>query len=217
MKNLKKIILLGMMLVNLMPYIKDGKLQCTITKVKGQNFGDECGTIDPWLPNHGGDMTNGFCPYFNTSPNSFDYGITGVVNPAREDSLTNNWCAFYTLSFLRPLMKPREYATAYHTTYGGDLYSGVAPSNLIPFYQANKVNFKQGVVDKCTLIEKLSTNSKGLLILPGGPVFVYFLFKRLDGEILENVTILSFNTDNTPFVNDETISDISLTSNSIVH
>jgi hypothetical protein len=141
MKNLKKLLLLGVMLVNVMPYINNGKVEWKTTQAEAQYYTIEEVIFENQIAYLCGDYSYLWytflwdtpCEGLNPPPpeidpdgicspeSSFEWGIGSPTNFVGENH--NNWCVFYVLNALdgkAPCIYAKEY---YYGTWQDSAYT----------------------------------------------------------------------------------------------
>lgn len=168
------------MMVNLIPYLKDGEIQLTVTKVMGQDYGDEYG-----MGPNGCTLPNSFDALFNINT-SYDY-YPGAS------------CAHYLLATIKggSVSTYVEYIrNKYNRTDAAPLHSEVRD-----MYEHYCVNFGSPVFDVCSLLASTSSGGTGLLMHPQGHIYLYYGFKRAGVMVpKENVQITKYDTSSPTWV-----------------
>jgi hypothetical protein len=191
-KNMKKYLLLLALIINLMPYIKDGEMKWTTTEAKAQLYIVESyNGLYGWLCVNTADdedffwSTTSACEVTDIVDeedvinNGTVYGIT--ICPTPVNGSHYQWCAFYTLTALK-CYDACLCASIYYYYWrpelnidGCNASVGVSPGyELFEYYTFMGVTFEAGVGLESEFIQSMSDNYHALLI---GENHVYLIYQ----------------------------------------
>ena len=187
MKTLKFIVLLTVMLVNVTPYIKDGKVEWKANEAAAQNYTYETG----YEPN-GCVLPLIFSSTFNVTPVDLIPG-------------KGYYCVQYVLATIMGgnIQKYYDYAIS---KYGR---ADINPVQLVDTYEEFGVKFGVTINNPCSLLNLTLGGSKGVFMNPYEHVYLLYIFNRAGSSVpIQNVDIKKYDTRSYPFVSQITAGEL---------